>query len=159
MIARFAAERNAKGKSLFNLGEEETLTHFGKSLAEIETFEDPKSDDDDDLEGEGDGVVGANFVEETHFGGFLTKSDVEFASGKSNTRKEWIDEMIAESKRKKAERHQEMEAAIKATHRYSDHKKPQVQSGLFRSGLFFNFFEKTSSPKTSRVAEKLKKGS
>jgi len=128
MIARFAAERNAKGKSLFNLGEEETLTHFGKSLAEIETFEDPKSDDDDDLEGEGGGVVGANFVEETHFGGFLTKSDVEFASGKSNTRKEWIDEMIAESKRKKAERHQEMEAAIKATHSLDDEWKNLLKS-------------------------------
>ena len=95
MIARFAAERQSKGKNLFNLGEEETLTHFGKSLAEIETFEDPKSDDDDE-EGEDGARLGANFVDETHFGGFLTKSDVEYASGKGNTRKEWIDEMIAE---------------------------------------------------------------
>ena len=98
MIARFTAEKSrSKSGSIFNLGEEETLTHFGKSLAEIETFEDPKSDDEDE-----DKKLDSNFVEETHFGGFLTRSDVEFASGKSNTRKEWIEEMIAESKRKKS---------------------------------------------------------
>lgn len=50
MIARFTAERLGKGskKSVFNLGEDETLTHFGKALSEIEQFEDPRSDDEDD---------------------------------------------------------------------------------------------------------------
>ena len=76
MIARFTAERQTSKKNLFNLGEEETLTHFGKNLAEIETFEDPKSDDDDDdgPENEDGGKrLGADFVDQTHFGGFLTK--------------------------------------------------------------------------------------
>lgn len=59
MLARFAAERMSRfgagagdkrrdKKNLFNLGEEETLTHFGRSLEEIERFEDPRSDDEDD---------------------------------------------------------------------------------------------------------------
>ena len=34
----------------------------------------------------------------------MTRSDIEFAEGKSNTRKEWIDNMIADSKKRKAER-------------------------------------------------------
>ena len=54
MIARFTAERmKTHGKkSIFNLGGEETLTHFGKSLAEIERLDDdPRSDDEEDEEG------------------------------------------------------------------------------------------------------------
>jgi hypothetical protein len=39
---------------------------------------------------------------ESHFGGFLTRSDIEFAEGKSNSRKDWIDTMIADSKKRKA---------------------------------------------------------
>ena len=51
MIARFTAERLGKNKSsVFNLGgEDETLlTHFGKALSEIEQFDDPRSDDEED---------------------------------------------------------------------------------------------------------------
>lgn len=33
----------------------------------------------------------------------MTKADVEFAEGKANTRQQWIENMISESKRKKAE--------------------------------------------------------
>lgn len=43
-------------------------------------------------------------MEETHFGGFMTKSDADFADGRANTRKEWIEQMISESKKKKAEK-------------------------------------------------------
>ena len=53
MIARFTAERmkNHGKKSIFNLGGEETLTHFGKSLAEIERLDDdPRSDEEEDEE-------------------------------------------------------------------------------------------------------------
>jgi hypothetical protein len=39
----------------------------------------------------------------------MTQSDVEFASGKSNSRKEWIEEMIAESKKKKMEKQKNTE--------------------------------------------------
>ena len=34
----------------------------------------------------------------------MTKADTDFAEGKANTRKEWIETMISESKRKKAEK-------------------------------------------------------
>ena len=46
MIARYTAERMKQHgkKSIFNLGEEETLTHFGRSLADVERLQDdPRS--------------------------------------------------------------------------------------------------------------------
>ena len=120
MIARFAAERINQGKkpgSIFNLGEEETLTHFGKSLADIERYEDPRSDDEDDEKANPDRKkLNAAYVEEAHFGGFLTKSDVDYASGKGNTRKDWIEQMIADSKKRKAEKSRDLEEAEQMTH-------------------------------------------
>jgi Nop14-like family len=59
--------------------------------------------------------VSAEFVGETHFGGFLTRSDIEFAEGKSNSRKEWIDNMIAESKKRKADRQRDHEDTVNMT--------------------------------------------
>ena len=37
----------------FNLQEDDTLTHYGQSLAEIEKFEDPLVSDEEDLEDRG----------------------------------------------------------------------------------------------------------
>ncbi len=39
----------------------------------------------------------------------MTQSDIEFASGKSNSRKEWIESMIAESKKRKMEKQKVLE--------------------------------------------------
>ena len=36
---------------LYNLNEDEELTHYGQSLSEIEKFENPVSSDDDDNDG------------------------------------------------------------------------------------------------------------
>lgn len=51
-MARFTAERMKKHnkKSIYNLADEEVLTHRGQTLSEIEKFDDPRSDDDDDDE-------------------------------------------------------------------------------------------------------------
>lgn len=38
-------------KSIFNLADDEVLTHRGQTLSEIEKFDDPRSDDDEE-EGE-----------------------------------------------------------------------------------------------------------
>ena len=45
----------------------------------------------------------------------MDQNDLEFASGKTNTRKEWIDNMIAESKKRKADRQRDLEEARKIT--------------------------------------------
>ena len=139
MIARFAAERINQGKkqgSIFNLGEEETLTHFGKSLADIERYEDPRSDDEDE---DGSGGAGrkkldASYVDAAHFGGFLTKSDAEYESGKGNTRKDWIEQMIADSKKRKAEKTKDLEEAEQMTHDLDENWKkllPAVAGSIY----------------------------
>lgn len=50
MIARFTAERlKTQKRNIFSLDDDDdTLTHFGKSLSEIDRFEDPRSDDEED---------------------------------------------------------------------------------------------------------------
>jgi len=100
MIARFTAEklRDSGRNSIFNLGEEQDLTHGGLNINDIHKFDQPGSDDEDDNK------LDAKFVSEAHFGGFMTKTDDDFKSGKGNSRKEWIDNMIAESKKRKADK-------------------------------------------------------
>lgn len=55
MEARFAAaERARRKKTLFQLADdEETLTHSGRAIADIEKFEDPRSDDEGPEDEEG----------------------------------------------------------------------------------------------------------
>lgn len=99
MVARYAAERKTKKVNIFNLNEEEELTHFGQSLSEIEKFDDPRSDDEED-----DGALAGEFMKESHFGGFLTKKENSNIDEKPKSRKEWIEELISTSKQKKHER-------------------------------------------------------
>jgi hypothetical protein len=40
-------------KSIFNLADDEVLTHRGQTLSEIEKFDDPRSDDEEEEEGRG----------------------------------------------------------------------------------------------------------
>ena len=56
---------------------------------------------------------------------FVTElqSDVEFASGKSNTRKEWIEQMIAESKKRKLEKQTALEEAESQTKKLDERWK------------------------------------
>merc|ERR1719319_852386 len=105
MIARFTAERlkGAGRQSIFNLGDDTGLTHGGSNIADIEQFEDPRSDDEDPEDPENK-KLDAKFVEEAHFGGFMTMRDDKFASGKGDSRKEWVEQLIIDSKKKKAER-------------------------------------------------------
>ena len=113
MIARFTAERvKGSGKSsIFNLGDDFNLTHGGAKLSDVDKFDDPKSDEDEDI----DTLLDKDFVDEAHFGGFMTKSDEDFKAGKGNSRKEIIENLIRESKKKKAEKRKaDQEAEDKA---------------------------------------------
>ncbi|XP_076761645.1 nucleolar protein 14 homolog l(3)07882 [Xylocopa sonorina] len=111
-LARFAAERMKahKKQSIYNLNDEEVLTHKGQTLEEIEKFDDPKSDDEYSDDENKTGRLDDKFVDEAHFGGgILSKSD----SGKS--RKNLIDELIAESKKRKAEKQKIREQTMDLT--------------------------------------------
>lgn len=100
-------------KSIFNLNDDEELTHLGQNISEIEGFDrfDDTDDDDDDKKLKDD------FVKEAHFGGFLTekKKDEEIKS-----RKELIQEIIAESKRKKYEKQVERENTLEMTEKLDE---------------------------------------
>lgn len=113
-LARFAAERVKahKKKSIFNLADDEVLTHRGQVLSEIEKFVDERSDDEDSLEGDKAGKLDSGFVEDAHFGGGILKN-----TGKegAKTHKELIEELIAESKKRKAEKQKIKEATIELT--------------------------------------------
>ena len=133
MIARFTAERirGAGKSSIFNLGEDFSLTHGGEKLNEIEKFEDPNSEDDEDEEK----LLSKDFVNEAHFGGFMTKADDDFKSGKGNNRKDFIENLIKESKKKKAEKRKADEEAEEKTQELDSNWKNLLRNIQEKGGL------------------------
>lgn len=111
IMARFTAERMKifNKKQIFNLADDEELTHRGQVLSEIEKFDGPQSDDDDM---EDSGKLEANFVEGAHFGGGMLKISQD---KESKSRKDLIEQLIAESKKRKAEKQRTREQTIELT--------------------------------------------
>ncbi|CAH0555497.1 unnamed protein product [Brassicogethes aeneus] len=114
VMARFSAVRVKahNKKSIFNLADDEVLTHKGQTLSEIEKFEDPRSDDEDNDYEQKSGNLEKDFVGDAHFGGGLFRK-----TGKegAKTHKELIDQLIAESKKRKAEKQKTKEATLELT--------------------------------------------
>lgn len=109
MAARLAQERKiSQKKNVFSLNEDEELTHLGKSINDMENHDDPRSDDEDLYD-----KLGRDFTEKTNFGGFLTKADPSSDAAKS--RREAIDQLIAESKKLKYERQVEKDENFELT--------------------------------------------
>ena len=153
MIARFTAERmkHGKKKNIFNLGEEENLTHYGQSISELEQFDDdPRSDDEADQE------TSKKLDAEHHFGGFLNQTDLEFSSGKSNSRKEWIETMIAESKKRKFDQQKDKEDSLKMTQDL-DQKWKEMAGGLRNSGTIYSKKEEVDNDEEIDEYNKLMK--
>lgn len=109
-MARFARQlRKTHKRNIYNLNDDEILTHRGHTLEEIEKFDDPKSEDEFSDE-EKSGKLDKNFVEGAHFGGgLLSKPDTALS------RKDLIDQLIAESKKRKAEKQKIREQTIDLT--------------------------------------------
>lgn len=121
MLKRFALERQKyhEKAGAFNLNEEEELTHYGQSLSQIEKFEDPEPESDDD---EDRGKIDAQQVADEHFGGFLTKK----SSNETETAKSWkerMEETIARSKKEKYEKQKEREEFIQMTQKVDEEWK------------------------------------
>ncbi|KAG8036540.1 hypothetical protein G9C98_003862 [Cotesia typhae] len=101
-MARFTAEKlKLQKKNIFNLNDDEVLTHRGQTLEEIEKFEDPRSDDDDDDDDGRNtkGYLDKKFVNEAHFGGGMLSKSRE-----SISRSDLITQLVNESKKRKAEK-------------------------------------------------------
>ncbi|XP_064630063.1 nucleolar protein 14-like [Lineus longissimus] len=114
MLARFALEKQKTHEkpAMFNLNEEEELTHYGQSLSEIEKFNDPETDDEDEEE---EGRITASMTGEQHFGGFMTKVEGSERPEVNKSWKERMEEMIAKSKKAKYERQTEKEKSLEMT--------------------------------------------
>ncbi|KAJ8934163.1 hypothetical protein NQ314_013545 [Rhamnusium bicolor] len=114
-MARFTAVRvkTHNKKNIFNLADDEVLTHRGQTLSEIEKFDDPRSDDEESLDDVNNtGKLDKQFVEDAHFGGgILKRTGIEGAK----THRELIDQLIAESKKRKAEKQKTKEATLELT--------------------------------------------
>lgn len=95
------------------MDDNEVLTHRGESLAEIEKFDDPKSDEDeDDDDGRNhSGKLDEQFVSDAHFGGGMLKK----VDSENKSRKDLIDQMIMDSKKRKAEKQKERERTLDLT--------------------------------------------
>ncbi|XP_011161923.2 nucleolar protein 14 homolog [Solenopsis invicta] len=109
-IARFATERikTYKKESIFNLNDD-ILTHRGQTLEEIEKFDDPKSDDEFSDNENVSGKLQKNFVEAHFGGGTLSTADSTLS------RKDLIEQLIVESKKRKAEKQKIREETIDLT--------------------------------------------
>lgn len=122
MAARLARERKVSHKkSVFSLNEEEELTHLGKSIDDTVARDDPRSDDEDLYD-----KLGKDFADKTNFGGFLTKADPNSDATKS--RREAIDQLIAESKKLKYERQVQKDENVELTEKLDSDWK--VYQGL-----------------------------
>ncbi|XP_040191272.1 nucleolar protein 14 [Rana temporaria] len=131
MMKRFAMERqrNVNKKNVYNLNEEEELTHYGQSLSLLEKLNDPvDSDSDTDEQGALSAALTAS-----HFGGggLLRRKgpseQKEEEQEKPKTRKELIEELIAKSKSEKRERQSQREKAMVLTEKLdSDWKAIQT---------------------------------
>ncbi|XP_032189533.1 nucleolar protein 14 isoform X2 [Mustela erminea] len=119
MMKRFALEqqRQHEKKSIYNLNEDEELTHYGQSLADIEKHNDIVDSDSDTEER---GTLSAELTA-AHFGGgggLLHKKTPQQQGEegeKPRSRRELIEELIAKSKQEKRERQAQREGALELT--------------------------------------------
>ncbi|KAJ1952451.1 nucleolar complex protein 14, partial [Linderina pennispora] len=103
MLQRFTLERQKRSRnsSMFNLEDDDdvegaitSLTHFGQSLDDMDTFDDMVGSDD-----EGTGAIDRDTVAGDHFGGFEQEGPA-----RKKTKAEVMQEVIAKSKQFKHER-------------------------------------------------------
>lgn len=130
MMNRFES-KSSKRKSLFNLtdnglaggdsGDEEPplkqqLTHKGQTLKEIEQFQDAVSDGDEDPEDSE--MLNAEFTGAAHFGGGAATGGPD--SDDRRSRKDLIDDLISETKRRKAEAAKEKDQVMSMTEKLDE---------------------------------------
>uniref|UniRef100_A0A1I8E8U8 VWFA domain-containing protein n=1 Tax=Wuchereria bancrofti TaxID=6293 RepID=A0A1I8E8U8_WUCBA len=131
---RFTAERlkifKATNSELINDGEE-TLTHRGRELTEIEKYDRMiLSDEDDDEARGGGGSIGANIVASVHFGGGNATS----AENATSKRRDFIAELIAKTKQQRYDKKLARDEREDATERL-DEKWNKIQQTDAMSGL------------------------
>ncbi|OJA07999.1 hypothetical protein AZE42_01078 [Rhizopogon vesiculosus] len=109
MLERFTKERQRAAKgNVFNLEDEEELTHYGQSLSKLDDFDNfglPMDEDDD----EDPGQIDRDIVGREHFGGFGDTNEEDRDPDRKKSKAEVMAEVIAKSKEHKARRQLEKE--------------------------------------------------
>lgn len=148
ILQRFTLERQRtqEKKDKYNLNEEEELTHFGQSLAEMEKMTDVIDSDSDSEE---NGLLSAELTA-SHFGGggggLLRRKNTGDEEHKPKSRQELIEELIIKSKQEKRERQIQKEEATVLTEKL-DQEWRSIQNLLAR---------KTTKPDEKELPEKTK---
>ncbi|ELK32970.1 PREDICTED: nucleolar protein 14 [Myotis davidii] len=134
MMRRFALEqqRQHEKRNIYNLNEDEELTHYGQSLADIEKLNDIVDSDSDTEER---GTLSAELTAAHFGGGALPREKPSQQPGPEAARprshKELIEELIAKSKQEKRERQAQREDALELTEKL-DRDWREIQSLLAR---------------------------
>uniref|UniRef100_A0A9J7ZAP6 NOP14 nucleolar protein homolog (yeast) n=1 Tax=Cyprinus carpio carpio TaxID=630221 RepID=A0A9J7ZAP6_CYPCA len=150
ILQRFTLERQRTQdrKDMYNLNEEEELTHYGQSLAEMEKMTDVIDSDSDSEE---KGLLSAELTA-THFGGgggLLRKKsagDDEEEEHKPRSRQELIEELIIKSKQEKRERQTQKEEAQELTEKL-DQEWKSIQNLLAHKTPKAERTDETDKPK------------
>uniref|UniRef100_A0A8C5SP47 NOP14 nucleolar protein n=1 Tax=Laticauda laticaudata TaxID=8630 RepID=A0A8C5SP47_LATLA len=130
---RFALERQKafEKKNIYNLNEEDDLTHYGHSLADIEKLNDIV---DSDSDAEEKGMLSEELTA-SHFGGLLSKkkpTEQQNEGGQNpKSRKELVEELIAKSKLEKKERQAQRENTLELTEKLNNDWK-EIQALLLQ---------------------------
>ncbi|KAF9266201.1 Nop14-like protein [Marasmius fiardii PR-910] len=136
MLERFTRERQRASKgSAFNLEDEDELTHYGQSLANIDDFDNTGLALDDEDE-EDEGQVDREVVKHTHFGGFADEEEDHDDSEEPTRKKskaEVMEEVIAKSKEHKMLRQMEKEHGENLRHEL-DQNFGSIRDLLFATG-------------------------
>lgn len=149
ILQRFTLERQRTHDStdMYNLNEEEELTHYGRSLAEMEKMTDVIDSDSDSEE---KGLLSAELTA-THFGGgggLLRKKSArdEGEEHKPKSRQELIEELIIKSKQEKRERQTQKEEAQELTEKL-DQEWKSIQNLLSHKTPKAERTDETDKPK------------
>ncbi|PVF95514.1 Nop14-like protein [Serendipita vermifera] len=104
MLGRFTKERQRASKgTIYNLEDQEELTHYGQSLSKLDDFDNIGLNlDDEDAEDDA-GQIDANTVKATHFKGFSDDESMDDEDGppRKKTKAEVMAEVMAKSKEHK----------------------------------------------------------
>ncbi|ETE61471.1 Nucleolar protein 14, partial [Ophiophagus hannah] len=127
----FALQKAFEKKNVYNLNEEEDLTHYGHSLADIEKLNDIV---DSDSDAEEKGMLSEELTA-SHFGGLLSKkkpTEQQNEGGQNpKSRKELVEELIAKSKLEKKERQAQRENTLELTEKLNNDWK-EIQALLLQ---------------------------
>ncbi|KAH8118427.1 Nop14-like protein [Phellopilus nigrolimitatus] len=135
MLERFTKERQRTSKgAVFNLEDEDDLTHYGQSLSRLDDFDDAGLglDADDDAD-ESDGKIDRQTVKNVHFGGFDDDDEEEDEEGQPPRKKskaEVMAEVIAKSKQHKYERQSQKQEDADTRHQL-DQELDDIRGLLF----------------------------